>query len=359
MEDLFSHKIIHIDMDAFFASIEQRDYPELRGKPIAVGYPERRSVVAAASYEARKYGIHSAMPSIIAMKKCPRLIFAPPRFEVYRQVSLKIMQIFNEYTDLVEPMSLDEAYLDVTNNKKNLPSATKIAQLIKADIKKQTELTASAGVSFNKFLAKIASDYKKPDGLMVIRPEDADKFIDSLLIGKIPYVGEVTEKKMKELGIFTGGDLKKLPLDTLTKHFGKTGIYYFQVVRNQWFSPVTTEHERKSIGAERTFDEDITDGEELLKALKDVCEILIKRMNKKNLMGKTVTIKIRYSDFETKTRSKTLNFYINPDYELYSIARELFLSPIMPIKPVRLLGVQVSTLQNIDEKMIGQLTLDF
>lgn len=359
MDELYNHKIIHIDMDAFYASIEQRDNPELRGKPVAVGYPERRSVVAAASYEARKYGIHSAMPSIIAMKKCPQLIFAAPRFNVYREVSLQIMNIFYEYTDLVEPMSLDEAYLDVTINKKNIQSATKIAQLIKAEIKKQTQLTASAGVSFNKFLAKIASDYKKPDGLMVIRPEDADKFIDKLPVGKIPYIGEVTEKKMHELGIYTGADLKKFSLDELLKHFGKTGIYYYKVIRNQWFSPVTTEYERKSIGAERTFDEDITDENEMLEALKAICEILANRIRNKNLRGKTVTLKIRYSDFETKTRSKTLSFLINPEYELFTIAKELLFNPIAPIKPVRLLGVQLSTLQNEDDKMFGQLSLNF
>ncbi len=359
MDDLYSHKIIHIDMDAFFASIEQRDHPELRGKPVAVGYPERRSVVAASSYEARKYGIYSAMPSVIAMKKCPQLIFVKPRFDVYREVSLQIMNIFFEYTDLVEPMSLDEAYLDVTQNKKNIPSATTIAKLIKAEIKKQTKLTASAGVSFNKFLAKIASDYKKPDGLMVIPPEKADKFIDKLPIGKIPYIGEVTERKMHKLGIYNGADLKKFSLEELTKFFGKTGIYYYKVIRNQWFSPVTIEYERKSIGAERTFDEDIIELDELLEALKSICDILINRIKKRNLRGKTVTLKIRYSDFETKTRSKTFNFLINPEYELFTIAKELLFTPVAPVKPVRLLGLQLSTLKNEDDKLTSQLSLDF
>lgn len=353
-------KIIHIDMDAFFASIEQRDFPEYRGKPVAVGYPEARSVVSAASYEARKFGIHSAMPSLVALRKCKDLIFAAPRFDAYKEASDIIMNIFREFTDLVEPMSLDEAYLDVTENLKGIKSATHIAIDIRRRIKQSTQLTASAGVSFNKFLAKVASDYKKPDGLFVIEPKDADKFIISLPVGKIPYIGKVTESKMRQMGINTGGDLRKMSLDELMVKFGKVGKYYHDIVWNKYDNPVVTEHLRKSIGAERTFENDISDEKELLEELDRVCSILIRRMKKYNLKGKSLTVKFRYDDFDTKSRSKTFDHWINPDYDLKSLAHELFTTPIIPQKPIRLIGVQVSGLDNTEEENLEkQLTLEF
>lgn len=353
-------KIIHVDMDAFFAAVEQRDNPELRGKPVAVGSPEARSVVSAASYEARKFGIHSAMPSVTALRKCPGLIFVYPRFNVYKEISDQVMAIFHEFTDLVEPMSLDEAYLDVTQNKLNMPSATLIAKRIRERIFEETGLTASAGIAVNKFLAKVASDMNKPDGLTLIRPEDMDAFIDKLPVGKIPYIGSVTEQKMKRLGIRTGGDLKRHTREQLVEKFGKPGNYYYEILRNEHYDPVTPEHTRKSLGAERTFDEDITDENVMLEALGWIAGIVAKRLNKHNIKGKTVTLKIKYFDFVQKTRSKTLNFYINPDYELLTIARELFYSPIPPVKPVRLLGISVSGL-NTDEDIPepGQMTMEF
>jgi DNA polymerase IV len=352
-------KIIHIDMDAFFASIEQRDNPDLRGKPVAVGWPEPRSVVSAASYEARKFGIHSAMPSVTALKKCPELIFAKPRFDKYKEASDQIMEIFRRYSDLVEPMSLDEAYLDVTSNKLNIPYATLIARMIKKDINDKTMLTASAGVSFNKFLAKVASDYNKPDGLFVIRPEESLEFISRLPVGKIPYIGKVTEQKMKKMGIFTGGDLQGRSKEELVRDFGKAGIYYWEIVHNEYFCPVITEWSRKSIGAERTFDYDLTNENEICEELNRVCEILSKRLKKKSIRGKTLTIKIKYDDFEQKTRSKTLGYYIGPDYDIYAIAKELLYIPIFPNKPVRLLGLQVSSLESENEIKTEQISIEF
>ena len=353
-------KIIHVDMDAFYASVEQRDNPELRGKPVVVGSEERRGVVAAASYEARKFGVHSAMPGFIARQKCPELIFVRGRFEVYIETSKKIMDIFRDYTDLVEPMSLDEAYLDVTINKKNMPSATLIAREIRKRIKESVNLTASAGISFNKFLAKVASDYNKPDGMTLITPDKADAFIEQLKIRKIPGVGKVTEKKMKELNILTGGDLKKCPKEFLGRHFGKIGDYFYRVVRNQYNPPVVPERTKKSIGSERTFMEDITDIDEMLKVISAIVDKLIIRMNKYDTRGKTVTLKIKFNNFKQITRSKTVNFFINPNTELMPILRELLVIPVRPTKPVRLLGVSISGLNNQEENEVsGQLTLDF
>ncbi|MCK5700612.1 MAG: DNA polymerase IV, partial [Cyclobacteriaceae bacterium] len=254
-------KIIHIDMDAFFASIEQRDNPDLLGKPVAVGGAGKRGVVAAASYEARKFGVFSAMPASIALRKCPELIFTKPRFDVYKEVSNQIRQIFLEYTDLVEPLSLDEAYLDVTENKKGLGSATIIAREIKSKINSTTHLIASAGVSINKFLAKVASDQDKPDGLYVIKPNQAESFVDGLAIEKFFGIGKVTAKKMHELGINTGADLKQISIEELVRRFGKVGRYYFDIARAIDKRLVNPNRIRKSLGAERTFEDDLIENQ--------------------------------------------------------------------------------------------------
>ncbi|MFP4370449.1 MAG: DNA polymerase IV [Candidatus Kapaibacterium sp.] len=360
MENSKIHKIIHVDMDAFFAACEQRDFPQYKGKPIAVGGSRKRGVVAAASYEARRYGVHSAMPSALAIRKCPHLIFVNGRFDVYKEASNQIMEIFHYFTDLVEPMSLDEAYLDVTENKMNNPSATLIAKEIKKLIRQKTKLTASAGVSMNKFLAKVASDYDKPDGLFVIRPDEADRFIDQLPIGKIPGIGKATEAKMNELGIKTGADLKSVDKYILRKKFGKTGEYFFDLVRNNYFSSVSPERIRKSIGAERTFMEDIDDIDEMRENLRHIADKISGRMKAKDTMGKTITLKIKYFDFDQHTRSKTVGHLLNSREEIFQLASELLTIPIKPLKPVRLLGIQLSNLDTEPQNRISeQLTLDF
>jgi len=301
-------KIIHIDMDAFYASIEQRDQPELRGKPVILrGKPDSRGVVATCSYEARKFGIHSAMSSSRAYKLCPQAVFQRPRFEVYKSVSEQIRVIFHEFTDLVEPLSLDEAYLDVTENKKNIRSATLIAEDIRQRIFQETGLTASAGVSFNKFLAKVASDINKPDGTKVITPKQADEFIAKLAISKFFGIGKVTAEKMKKIGINTGSDLRKLSKERLVSLFGKNGLYYFNISHGRDDRPVCTEWIRKSLGKEITLDKDITDLTRILEILEDLAnqvEVLLKR---NQLQGKTITLKVKYFDFTSITRSKTIS----------------------------------------------------
>ncbi|MGM0530843.1 MAG: DNA polymerase IV, partial [Bacteroidota bacterium] len=284
-------------MDAFYASIEQRDNPELKGKPVAVGKGSERGVVSAASYEARKYGIHSAMSSKIARQKCPGLIFVPGRMDVYKAVSGEFMEIFFDYTDLVEPLSLDEAYLDVTKNKKNIQSATRIAKEIKERIYEETGLTASAGVSINKFLAKIASDYDKPDGLYVIRPEEAEKFIEALPVEKFHGVGSVTAEKMHHLGIHTGADLKQKPLTWLNKYFGKVGLHYYNISRAIDDREVNPERIRKSVGTERTFEKDLQTRFEIITALYHIEKELMRRMERSGSFGKTLTLKVKFSDF--------------------------------------------------------------
>lgn len=349
-------KIIHVDMDAFFASIEQRDRPELRNKPVVVGGDGRRGVVAAASYEARKYGVRSAMPSSVAKQKCSFLIFVRPRFEQYQKVSMQIREIFHAYTELVEPLSLDEAYLDVTENKKGLTSATLIAKEIKRQIKEKTGLTASAGVSVNKFLAKIASDFRKPDGLFVITPEEAESFVEDLPIEKFHGIGKVTAKKMHESGIFYGKDLKSKSRSFLTVHFGKVGHYYYQIARGHDDRLVNPNRIRKSIGAEKTFVEDLNDKADIMKELDLICREVWERLSESSTYGKTVTIKIRFRDFTTLTRSKTTGLPLLHAERLLAQARELFNSVEDP-GSIRLLGVTVSNLHH--EKQPVQLTLDF
>jgi DNA polymerase-4 len=294
-------KIIHIDMDAFYASVEQRDRPELKGKPVVVGGdPNSRGVVAACSYEARKFGIHSAMPSSRAYKLCPHAVFLRPRFDVYRSVSTDIREIFQEYTDIVEPLSLDEAFLDVTKNKRGITSATLIAQeILKKIYEKTGQLTASAGVSFNKFLAKVASDFNKPNGITVITPDDATAFIDKLPIRKFFGVGKVTEEKMHNLGIKTGADLKKMDKERLINIFGKAGNYFYNIAQGIDNRPVETEWIRKSIGKETTFSEDIDDKEQMIEILNQLAVKIENILKRDGREGMTVTLKVKYFDFQS------------------------------------------------------------
>ena len=332
-------------MDAFFASVEQRDQPNLRGKPIAVGSASDRGVVTTASYEARKYGVRSAMPSKIAARLCPGLIFVPPRFDVYKSISQQIRKLFQEYTDLVEPLSLDEAFLDVTVNKKNIPSATIIAREIKEKIHKTTQLTASAGISINKFLAKIASDMRKPDGLYLIPPEKAVKFVEKLPIEKFFGIGKVTAEKMHEMGISTGYDLKQYSESELIQHFGKVGQYYYHIARAEDDREVNPHRIIKSMGAENTFMKDLSDMDDIMKALEEISDILIRRMKRSNTSGKTLTVKIKYSDFQQITRSKTLNTWIEDKDQIRNIYKEI-MGNIDVRNGIRLLGLTVSNLNH-------------
>lgn len=350
-----------MDMDAFFASVEQRDHPEYRNKPVVVGgSPQGRGVVAAASYEARKFGIHSAMPASRAVKLCPRAIFVKPRFEVYKEVSEQIRAIFFSYTDLVEPLSLDEAYLDVTENHAGNPSATLIAREIKKRIKQETELTASAGVSSNKFLAKIASDLNKPDGLSVITPDKAEVFIEKLGIGKFHGVGKATQLKMESFGIRTGADLKKWSELDLVKQFGKSGHHYYRIARGVDLRKVKPNRIRKSIGKERTFADDVSDMEWILEFLDQLAEKVSHSMVKLEAAGKTITLKVRYKDFETVTRSYTLTHFTNSRDELASLSKKLLMETDAGIREIRLLGISVSSLNLSEGGVIGeQLEIPF
>lgn len=341
-------KIIHIDMDAFFASIEQLDNPELRGKPVAVGGSGVRHVVAAASYEARKFGVHSAMPSVTAKRLCPSLIFVKHRFDRYIEISEKVFSIFREYSDLVEPLSIDEAFLDVTRDLKNICSATLIANQIKAEIKSRTGLTASAGISFNKFLAKIASDIKKPDGLFLITPEDAGKFIDELPVGKFYGIGRVTSEKMNRLGIHKGSDLKKMDLLFLIRNFGKAGKFYFDIVRGIDERPVEPDSERKSLGTELTYEKDLTTRFEIIAELYNLEKELMERLRNAGTAGRTITLKIKFSDFRQLTRSKTFPAFIRNFEMLHKGVTEIRRSLDLENVKIRLLGVSISNLENDD-----------
>ena len=352
-------KIIHIDMDAFYASIEQRDFPEYRGKPLAVGGAGARGVVAAASYEARKFGVHSAMATLTAKKKCQVLIIVPPRFNVYKQVSREIMGIFYTYTDKVEPLSLDEAFLDVTLNKKNIPSATYIAREIKSLIKEQTTLTASAGVSFNKFLAKVASDIQKPDGLVVIKPEDAEKFIEALEIEKFYGIGKATAERMHKMGIYTGKDLKERPLEDLVKVFGKNGDFFYKIARAQDDREVETESIRKSYSKEQTFETDVDDLQILKERIEKIAVPLWKGLNRTGFKGKTITLKIKYADFIQVTRSRTLPRPVDDYQLLLSVVVELLGNEFPLRDKIRLLGIGLSnTEEESGDIKPQQLTLN-
>ena len=341
-------KIIHVDMDAFYASVEQHDNPELKGKPVAVGGGSKRGVVSAASYEARKFGVRSAMSGYLAQKNCPDLIFVKPRFDRYKEVSQQVRHVFFEYTDLVEPLSLDEAYLDVTENKKGNPSATLIAKEIRQKIFEKTGLTASAGISINKFIAKVASDYNKPNGQKTVNPEEVLQFLEDLDIRKFYGVGKVTAEKMYKLGIFTGKDLKKKSLEFLDGHFGKSGSYYYQVVRGIHTSEVKPQRIPKSVGAERTFSENLSSEIFMLERLENIANELERRLKKSKISGKTVTLKIKYSDFTLQTRSKTLPYFISESALILETAKELlYQSPMQ--NSVRLLGISLANL-NTEKK---------
>lgn len=331
-------------MDAFYASVEQYDNPELRGKPVAVGGEERRGVVAAASYEARRFGVRSAMSGMAARRACPSLIFVAPRFDRYKEVSQQIRSIFSEYTDLVEPLSLDEAYLDVTQNKKGIASATAIAEEIKARIKERTGLTASAGVSMNKFLAKVASDYQKPDGLTVIRPEQAASFIDRLPIDEFYGIGRVTAKKMHDMGIHTGKDLKEWSKVDLVQRFGKAGALYHSIAWNTYSSRVNPSRIRKSLGAERTFAYDVGDLSDMLRRVGEIAEEVHRRMEKSRVAGKTVTLKVKFADFQQITRSITVHHTVKDLWDLTQIGESLMKAVDMQGRKVRLLGLTLSNL---------------
>jgi DNA polymerase-4 len=354
-------KIIHVDMDAFFASVEQRDEPAHRGKPLVVGgAPERRGVVAAASYEARKFGIHSAMPSRTAIQKCPHLIFVPPRFEVYQAISNQIREIFFRYTDLVEPLSLDEAYLDVTVNKRGLPSATLLAKEIKAQIQQETRLTASAGISINKFLAKTASGVNKPNGLFLIRPEDAERYVEKLAIEKFYGIGEVTAEKMRKLGVRTGADLKQFTEPELVKRFGKLGSFYFHIVRSRDDRAVEPNRIRRSLGAEESYPEDLVEREAIVAALDEVLQVLKRRVDRNGVSGRTLTLKVKYANYQQVTRSRTQAAPIADLADLKQIALELLETTEVAQRHVRLLGVTLSNFEH--EKQpdeTTQLTLTF
>lgn len=342
-------KIIHIDMDAFFASVEQRDRPELRGRPIAVGGGAKRGVVAAASYEARTFGVRSAMSGVQARRLCPELEFVKPRFDRYREVSRQIRQIFLEYTDLVEPLSLDEAYLDVTANRKGMPSATLIAREIRRRILEETGLTASAGISINKFIAKVASDYNKPNGQKTVPPEAVQQFLESLEIRKFHGVGRVTAEKMNALGIFTGADLRERTEAFLTDHFGKSGHHYYRVVRGVHDSPVQPTRVPKSLGAERTFSENLSSEVFMVEKLTKIAEELSRRLRARERSGKTITLKIRYSDFSLQTRSRTLEGFVDSPERILATARDLLYQ--QPLEnSVRLLGISLSNLDTENEK---------
>ena len=358
MEELSSNrKIIHVDMDAFYASVEQMDNPLLRGKPIAVGGSENRGVVAAASYEARKFGVRSALSGAAAKKNCPDLIFVPPRFDRYKEISAQIQKIFYEYTDLVEPLSLDEAYLDVTINKKGNPSATLLAQEIRQRIFEKVGLTASAGVSINKFVAKIASDYNKPNGQKTVNPDDVIAFLEVLPIRKFYGVGKVTTEKMYQLGIFTGLDLKAKSVEFLEKHFGKSGTFYYNVVRGVHNSEVKSNRITKSVAAEHTFDSNLSSEIFMMDQLELIAVSLERRLKRSKVAGKTVTLKIKYSDFTQQTRSKTMPYFVSDKVLILEIVRELLYQERMK-DSVRLLGISLSNL-NTEQKQFVAVQLKF
>jgi len=358
-EPVRNRKIIHVDMDAFYASVEQLDNPALRGKPVAVGGGENRGVVSAASYEARKFGVRSALSGVLAKKYCPEIIFVRPRFDRYKEISQKIRKIFLDYTDLVEPLSLDEAYLDVTQNKKGNPSASLIAQEIRQRIFDETGLTASAGISVNKFIAKVASDYNKPNGQKTVNPNEIIQFLEELPIKKFYGVGKVTAEKMYQLGIFTGLDLKAKPIEFLEKNFGKSGVYYYHIVRGIHNSEVKSERIAKSVATEHTFDENLTSEIFMLEKLDIIAGELERRLKRYGVAGKTVTLKIKYSDFTQQTRSKTLPYFISDRSLLLENAKELLYQEKMK-DSVRLLGISLNNLNTENKKTVAvQLKFDF
>ena len=352
-----SRKIIHVDMDAFYASVEQRDNPELKGKPVAVG-GGHRGVVAAASYEARKFGVRSAMPSVTAKRRCPELVFVKPRFDVYRAVSQQIRAIFADYTDLIEPLALDEAYLDVTEDRKGLGSARAIAEEIRARIRAETGLTASAGVSYCKFIAKLASDQNKPDGLCVIPPGKGPAFVATLPVKRIHGVGPVTAAKMERLGISTGADLARWPIEQLEAHFGSSGRWYWRIARGIDEREVKPDRPYKSVSAERTFDIDYTDAEDLRRELERVAGYAWQRIERAEVKGRTVTLKVKFGDFSQITRSRSFPGSIT-DFASFEAAGQALLDALLPApKGIRLLGLGLHSIMEEDESAPRQLGLE-
>jgi DNA polymerase-4 len=350
-------KIIHVDMDAFYASVEQRDDPSLKGKPVAVGYPEKRGVVAAASYEARQFGVRSALPSTTALRKCPDLIFRPPRFEVYKAVSRQIHAIFADYTPLIEPLSLDEAYLDVTDNLRGIPMASVTAKEIRARILEETGLTASAGISYNKFIAKLASDFRKPNGQYVVTPEMGEAFVEALPVTRFYGVGPVTAAKMHKLGIQTGADMKRQSLAFLQAHFGKSGPWYFDIARGRDDRPVQADRERKSSGSETTFATDLTDPEVIEAGVLAMADDVWAWCEKTGGRGRTVTVKIKWADFQQSTRSRSLGAPVDSRAVLHEASLALIRSVYPPPKGIRLVGVTLSNFASGDAKLADELSL--
>jgi DNA polymerase IV len=352
-------KIIHIDMDAFYASVEQRDNPALRGKPVAVGGSSERGVVAAASYEARKFGVRSAMPSVIAKRQCPDLIFVSPRFEIYKEISRHIRTIFAEHTEIIEPLSLDEAYLDVTENIQGLPTATEIATVIRAKILSETDLTASAGISYNKFLAKLASDHRKPNGQFVITPKMGPAFVEDLAVGKFHGIGPATSAKMNGLGIFTGLDMRNQTLEFMNACFGKAGAYYYWISRGIDERPVRANRIRKSVGAENTFSKDLADYDALAAELQPLIERVWRHCEITGARGRTATLKVKFSDFKSISRSRSLAV-IDSVSDLSGISLDLLKQLMPPRKAIRLVGISVSgfTVQGAGDEEQLPLVLD-
>nr|WP_246237059.1 DNA polymerase IV [Pontixanthobacter rizhaonensis] len=341
-------KIIHVDMDAFFASVEQRDHPELRGKPVAVGGSGGRGVVAAASYEARKFGVRSAMPSVTAKRLCPDLIFVRHRFDAYREASQTIRDIFRHFTPHVEPLSLDEAYLDVTDDLRGIGSATRIAELIRARIKKETKLTASAGVSYNKFIAKLASDQNKPDGICVIKPGDGARFVAALPVRRFHGVGPKGAEKMAKLGIATGADLAAKDIDFMRAHFGSLADYLYRAARGIDLRPVRANRVRKSVGGERTYREDISSGAALREAMDSIIDIVWDRIERAEAKGRTVTLKMKYTDFTQITRARSLAENVSDKSEFGQLGHAL-LEELLPLPmPIRLMGLTLSNLEGAE-----------
>ena len=355
MDNTPIRKVIHIDMDAFYASVEQRDNPALRGRPVAVGYGQRRGVVAAASYEARAFGVRSAMPSTVAMRQCAELIFVPPRFDAYRAVSEQIHAIFADYTPLIEPLSLDEAYLDVTANLRGLPSAWLTAKEIRRRIFEETGLTASAGISYNKFLAKLASDHRKPNGQFAVTPDMGAAWVEALPVKKFHGVGPVTAAKMEGLGILTGADLRAQSLAFLTQHFGRAASWYYGIARGQDDRPVVANRERKSSGSETTFQEDLTDPARIEGAVRAMADEVWDWCEKTNARGRTITVKIKWQDFRICTRSRTLSSLVASRNDLRDGSVAL-IRTIYPLRAgVRLVGVTLSQFRHQEPRAVDLL----
>jgi DNA polymerase-4 len=350
-------KIIHVDMDAFYASVEQRDDPSLRGRPVAVGYGARRGVVTAASYEARVFGVRSALPSVTALRRCPELVFVPPRFDVYRAVSRQVHAIFAEYTDLIEPLALDEAYLDVTGDRQGLGTAWATAKAIRARILEETGLTASAGVSYNKFLAKLASGRRKPNGQFAVTPDMGEAFVETLPVAKFHGVGPVTAAKMHGLGIQTGADLKAWSLEDLQRRFGKSGPWYFAIARGQDHREVNPDRERKSSGSETTFEADLTDPAEIEAGVLAMADDVWAWCEKTGARARTVTVKIKWADFQQSTRSRSLGGPVDSREALHEASRALIRSVFPPAKGIRLVGVTLSNFQVAEAEVSGELSL--